>query len=301
MHKDIDNNILYNSIINGVSCRKYESTIENQSGSIAKSKSSISRKFIAESNYQLKEIQNRDFSAYDFIAIFIDGTPFSKDQMIVALGITMTGQKIVLGFVQAGTENSLVIGHFLQSLLDRGLKINQGILAVVDGSKGIIAAVKKIFYKQVVIQRCQWHKRENVVSYLPKLEQDVMRKRLQSAYEKPLLKEALDAFKPIQKELEDMNQSAEASLKEGFEETLTLHRLEMFAKIGISLKTSNCLESINSSIERNCGKITRWKNSSQKQRWLAGALMQAESTLRILQGFKHLPDLRTAIKKDLGI
>jgi hypothetical protein len=53
---------------------------------------------------------------------------------------------------------------------------------------------------------------------------------------------------------------------EGFEETLTLHRLGVFPELGRSLRTTNCLESINGLVEHRTGKIDYWKNSSQKQR-----------------------------------
>ena len=39
-------------------------------------------------------------------------------------------------------------------------------------------------------------------------------------------------------ELDELNQSAVASLDEGFEETLTLHRLGVFPLVGRSLKTT---------------------------------------------------------------
>ena len=72
---------------------------------------------------------------------------------------------------------------------------------------------------------CQWHKRENVVSYLSKSEQSLWRKRLQRAYGRPTHKEALEALEQLHRELEERNQSAASSLEEGLEETLTLHRL----------------------------------------------------------------------------
>jgi transposase-like protein len=301
LHNDLVPETLYKTILGGVSCKGYESTIENHSGSISKSKSTISKRFIAQSEKELQLFQNRDLSGYDFIVIFIDGKPFYKDQMIISLGITMNGEKIILGFVQAGTENTIVISHFLQSLMDRGLKIDQGILAVTDGSKGLISGLKQAFNKKVVIQRCQWHKRENVTSYLPKNEQEFMKTRLQKAYERPTLSEAEELLNSIQDELDKTNQSAASSLKEGLKETLTLHRLGLFAKIGVSLKTTNCLESINSSVEKFCGKVRYWKNSSQKQRWLASALRETEPTLRTIKGYSHLPELRTALKKELGL
>ena len=71
-----------------------------------------------------------------------------------------------------------------------------------------------------------------------------------------------------------MNQSAAASLDEGFEETLTLHRLGVFPLVGQSLKTTNVLESVNALAEQRCGRVDHWKNSSQKHRWLATTLLE---------------------------
>lgn len=85
----------------------------------------------------------------------LDGKTFAEDTLVTAPGNTLTGEKIVLGFVQAGTENSVVLGAFLQSLLDRGLDISKGILTIIDGGKGLASALKTVFKKRVVIQRCQ--------------------------------------------------------------------------------------------------------------------------------------------------
>ena len=82
----------------------------------------------------------------------------------------------------------------LRSLLDRGLDISQGLLVIIDGGKGLQAAVKKAFRKRALIQRCQWHKRENVVSYLSKGEQASWRKRLQWAYNRPEYEEAVPSI-----------------------------------------------------------------------------------------------------------
>ncbi len=96
-----------------------------------------------------------------------------------------------MGFVETDTENAQVLTPFLRSLLERGLDISQGLLVIIDGGKGLQAAVKKAFRKRALIQRCQWHKRENVVSYLSKGEQASWRKRLQWAYNRPEYEEAL--------------------------------------------------------------------------------------------------------------
>jgi hypothetical protein len=80
---------LYKTILGGVSCKGYESTIESHNGSISKSKSTVSRRFIEQSQKELQELQNRDLSGYDFVVIFIDGKTFFKDQIIISLGISI--------------------------------------------------------------------------------------------------------------------------------------------------------------------------------------------------------------------
>ena len=119
----------------------------------------------------------------------------------------------------------------------------------------------KAFRHRALVQRCQWHKRENVVSYVAKREQPVWRQRLQRAYNRPAYDEALAALKSLQRELEDRNQSAAGSLAEGLDETLTLHRLGVYGVLGRSLKTTNGLESINALIEERCAKVDHWQNS----------------------------------------
>ena len=235
------------------------------------------------------------------MAIVLDGKTFAEATMVVALGITMTGDKRFLGFVETDTENEQVVTPFLRSLVERGLDVSQGLLVIVDGGKGLRAAVRKAFRHRALVQRCQWHKRENVVSYVAKREQPVWRQRLQRAYNRPEYDEALAALKALQRELEDRNQSAAGSLAEGLDETLTLHRLGVYGVLGRSLKTTNGLESINALIEERCAKVDHWQNSSQRHRWLATALLDIEPRLRKVMGYRHLPRLRDALKRELKI
>ena len=72
------------------------------------------------------------------------------------------GDKRFLGFVETGTENEKVLTPFLRSLVERGLDVSQGLLVIVDGGKGLRAAVRQAFRHRALVQRCQWHKRENV-------------------------------------------------------------------------------------------------------------------------------------------
>jgi transposase-like protein len=288
-------------VLKGLSCRDYESAAMATPEAFALSSSTISRQFVRASGKQLKALQERDLSGHDIIVVVLDGKTFSADGLIVALGITVEGSKVMLGFVEASTENERVTSAFLCGLISRGLNIEAGVLVVVDGSKGLLAGVRKAFAGLVLIQRCQWHKRENVVAYLSKEEQPLLRKRLQHAYERPTYEEAKRELLKIRKELEDRNQSAVTSLDDGFEETLTLHRLGLFSVLGRSLKTTNCMESVNAMIEQRCGKVDRWQNSSQRQRWLAATMFDVEPRLNRIAGYRHLPKLRDAIMRALKL
>ena len=221
--------------------------------------------------------------------------------MVIAVGITISGEKRFLGFVETDTENERVLTPFLRSLVERGLDLAQGVLVILDGGKGLRSAVRKAFRHRALVQRCQWHKRENVVSYLAKNEQPVWRQRLQRAYNRPAYDEALGALEKLQGELDDRNQSAAGSLAEGLAETLTLHRLGLYGVLGRSLKTTNGLESVNALVEERCAKVDHWQNSSQRHRWLATALLDIEPRLRKVMGYRHLPTLRAALMRELKI
>jgi len=292
---------LLRRILLGLSCRNYQSCAEAIPEAFGLSSSSVSRRFIKASSRKLKELVERDLSSSDFVALFIDGKSFADDEMIIALGVTVSGEKIPLGFIQAATENDRVIKNFLSGLLGRGLNIEEGILCIIDGAKGLCSAIRKVFSDRALIQRCQWHKRENVVSYLPKSQQATWRRRLQRAYEKPTYQEAKAALSRLKPELKLLNQSALASLEEGFEETLTLHRLGLFPQLGISLKTTNCIESVMSQVGQYTDKVDYWKNSSQKHRWMAAALLEIEPRLRRIKGYRYLPTLRVALKQRLQL
>ncbi len=292
---------MFRRVLSGISCRDYEAAAEAVPGAIGLSSSTVSRRFKEVSGTHLKALMERDLSELDLVALFIDGKAFAKYEMMIALGVTLGGEKVVLGFCQTATENAAAVGQFFEDLKSRGLSVDAGILVVIDGSKGIRAAVNQSFKGLFLVQRCQWHKRENVVSYLPKKEQRAWRQRLQRAYARPTYKEAKGELEKILRELDAVNQSAASSLREGFEDTLTLHRLGIFAVLGRSLKTANCIESINSMVEKRCGKVKSWKNSSQRMRWLASALQDIEPRLRRIRGHGDLPKLRDALQHELKI
>jgi len=286
-------------ILAGVSCREYARCAEAVPEAFGLAASTVSRRYVQASAKKLAELGERSLAAYDLVAVFLDGKTFAEDTMVVALGVTIKGAKVVLGFVQTGTENAKVCTVFLKHLVERGLRYEDGLLVVIDGGKGLHAAVEAVFGTAAAIQRCQWHKRENVVAYLPVSQQARFRAKLQAAYAQATYEKAKAALLRVRQELQQLNVSAVNSLDEGLEGTLTLHRLGLFTELGISFKTTNCLESINAAIEQRVAKVDYWKNSDQKQRWLATALLDIEPRVRRVKGYRHLPALRRALQQGM--
>lgn len=292
--RPVDDRVLAH-VINGISTRKFERAAEALPECFGVSKSSVSRKFVRATAKKLEDFSRRDLSEEDIVAIFIDGKRLAKTDMILALGVTMAGEKIILGFIEAGTENYMVCRDFINDLLARGLRTEQEILFIIDGAKGLYKGIKAVLREKAIVQRCQWHKRENVVSYLNQGQAAQFRQKLQAAYEKPTYEAAKASLRVIQKELTILNASAAKSLEEGLEETLTLHRLGLFKELGTSFKTTNCIESLNRQVGIYTDRVDYWKNSDQRQRWVAAACLEIEPHLRKVKGYRHLKTLRQAM------
>jgi len=231
------------------------------------------------------------------VVVFIDAKRYAEDGLMVALGVTLQGKKLILGTEQIHSENARAIEQWLDGLIERGLKFEEGILFITDGSKGIKKAIERRLGEYALIQRCQWHKRENVVSYLDETQKLLCRVRMSQAYAKTTYSEAKAELEKLHAELLEVNASAAASLMEGMEETLALHRLGLAPELARSLGTTNCIESVMSQLGQYTDKVDRWHNSDQILRWTAACAMDLEPRLYKIRGFRYLPILKLELKE----
>jgi putative transposase len=286
---------LFRRVLGGLSCRDYEAAAEAMPEAFGLAKSSVSRRFIKSSARTLEALQGRRLDDREWLVLFLDGKSFARDQLVIALGVTRTGEKRILGLVQTATENKRVCAEFLRDLVARGFAPAHGLLVVLDGAKGLRAAVRDVFGDDTPVQRCQWHKRENVLSYLPKSTHGLWRRKLQAAYAHPTYAEAKRALTRILAELTKVNVSAARSLDEGLEETLTLHRLDVVEALSLSFKTTNLIETIMARVEATTLRVDHWRTSDQKLRWCAAALLAVEPRLRLIKNYRQLPLLERAL------
>jgi transposase-like protein len=228
-------------MILGVSTRKYKRSLEASSKKFpgfGTSKSSVSRGFIAQTISKLNAWLSKPIKE-DYPIIMLDGLEVKKRTILIAVGIKIGGKKDILGARDGSTENSRICIDLLQDLIERGLDPSKVKLVVIDGGTGLRKAVKDVFGKTFLIQRCQLHKKRNVMENLPPHKRDTILNAMNEAYKSSSYKTAKRLLNNLIIKLEKEEPRAAGSLKEELEETLTLLRMKCPKKLQKSLATTN--------------------------------------------------------------
>jgi transposase-like protein len=282
--------------LRGLSARKYGETVLSAANAFGISPSSISRRLIQATTKKLTLLRERDLSTIRLFAMVLDTVHRGGAAFVVALGVDLDGKKHALGFWEGATENKDIAQMLLSDLESRGLKIPREVLFITDGGKGLIAALKDRFGKELVHQRCTIHKDRNLQRHLPKRWRNEAHRRFRNALAMTSYADAKQELDRVEVWLAERNESAAASLREAKEELLTLHRLEIPPALRISLHSTNMIESLFSTV-RHCEKnLKRYRNSRMAQRWLAAVLLYAEDNFRTIKGFQFIPDVVGRIK-----
>jgi len=282
---------VWEKLMLGLSTRKYGEAVRQFREAYGLEKSAISEHFIEASREKLKQMMERRLDKTRLCALLVDATPFQGQHLVVALGIPEYGRKTILGIRQGATENATVVGELLGDLLERGLDFTEPRLYVLDGAKALTAAVKKYAGEGAAIQRCQVHKRRNVLDHLTDEQKPAVAKKLNAAYALESYDAAKQALTMLHRELMDLNPSAARSLGEGMEETLTVHRLHLPMQLRKTMASTNVIESAFSIVEQVCRNVKRWHDGDQRERWVGSGLLIAEKQFRRIQGYKQIPVL----------
>ncbi len=283
-------------LIRGVSTRNYEGALTNLSEGLGLKRSAVSSAFHRASQKDLDALNGRSLEDWTFVAIFIDGLTFKDHTCVAALGIALDGTKRILGVREGATENAALVTDLLANLDDRGLKLTSRTLLILDGSKALRSAVRKAFGTQAVVQRCVLHKRRNILSYLPKKWQTEAGRRLSAAWSMRGHEDAKKELLKVHAWLKGLNESAAASLSEGLEETLTIHRLGITGSLRKTLITTNPIESAFDIVTEHAHRVKRWSGSSMVMRWVGSGLVRAENQFRRVRGYRAIPKLVAALE-----
>jgi len=262
----------------GVSSRDQKRMFKDASGT---SHGEVSRLWEREGLRCIEELRERDLSKADYVVLMLDGIGLGNDLCaIVALGITVSGEKHILDFQIGASENLEACTDLLGRITQRGFKPRRRLLAITDGSKALRNGVRK-HWPDAIIQRCLIHKARNVKGYLSRRhhgEVDRLFTRLRKA-EGP--EAAEECLKHLRDFLQGKNAQALASLEEAGDELLAVHRLSAPSTLNTTLLNTNCIENSFRNVRAKIRRVTRWRPETQMaSKWMAYALLEAERGFR---------------------
>ncbi len=142
------------------------------------------------------------------------------------------------------------------------------------------------------------HKSRNIQRHLAKRHRKEAHRKLKTALEQNLYSDAKQMLEEFEEWLRKINESAAESLREAFEELLTLHRLKVPGLLRKTLWTTNPIESMFSTVRHCESNVKRYRGSKMAQRWLAAVLLHCEEGFRRIKGYADIPDVIAAIEAE---
>lgn len=289
----------------GVSTRKYRRSLEDLPEDVKErgtSRSAVSRRFVAATGKKLDEWMHRDLSALQLAAIMIDGIHVDDHVVLVALGFDEDGHKHLLGIHEGATENRASCKALVADLVERGVDSSRSMLFVIDGAKALRRAIVDVFGKRALIQRCQVHKRRNILEHLPEEKQTSVGNILSEAFRTSSAATARRRLTSLASRLEAEYPSAAGSIREGLDELFTVKQMGLPEALERSLSTTNAIENVNNGIRRITRRVKRWRGGSMILRWIGAALQELQAGFHRIKGFRGMKDLVAALRRrDAGL
>ena len=199
--------------------------------------------------------RERDLSDDRIKYIFLDGVNFDmridgsveKVPVLVAIGVTETGNKLVLGFQAGDKESAPTWREFFKDLKKRGLDGSNMVLGVMDGLPGLEKVFKEEFPKAKA-QRCQVHLASNVLAKVPKKLKKAVADDMRSIFYASSKKKAMEFFVIFKEKWDKDLPSAVKCLENSIESCLTFFICP--EEEWISLRTTNIIERLNKEFKR---------------------------------------------------
>ena len=289
---------LLEKIQRGISAQKYADTVLDAAHAVGVSPTAISHKLVELTAAKLKTFQERSLTDFQPFALFLDTIHRGGEAFLVALGVDIAGEKMALGFWQGASENHEICEVLFRDLEQRGLALSRRIIFVTDGGSGLLKALRARFGKKLVHQRCAIHKSRNLQRHLAKPYRLEAHRRLMTALEQTSYVDARRMLRELEVWLRTKNESAAESLREAFEELLTLHRLNVPALLRKTLLSTNPIESMFSLVRHSERNIKRTRGSLMLQRWLGTVLLACEGRFRRVKSYAEIAPVMARIEAE---
>jgi transposase-like protein len=261
-------------------------------GASGTSHAEVSKLWQQEGERCIEELRGRDLGKVDYVVLMLDGIALGDDLCaVVALGITVEGEKHILDFQIGASENLEVCTDLLNRIEACGFRPRRRLLAVTDGAKALRKAIRKK-WPNALIQRCLIHKARNIKSYLSYRhhgEVDRLFTRLRKAEGLETAKEVVGELRVF---LKGKNAQALASLEEAGDELLAVHGLGAPSTLNTTLLNTNCIENPFRNVRAKIRRVNRWRPETQMaSKWMAYALLEAERGFRRINHWEEMKQL----------
>jgi transposase-like protein len=283
------------AFMTGMPSREHNRMFKGASGT---SHSEVSRLWQQKGERCIEQLRERDLAKADYVVLMLDGVVLSGDLCaVVALGITIEGEKHILDFQIGASENLEVCMDLVDRLETRGFNPKRRLLAVTDGSKPLRKSVRKK-WPDAIIQRCLIHKARNIKSYLSYRhhgEVEQFFKRLRKAQGLKAAEEVVDELRAF---LKRKNAQALASLEEAGDELLAVHTLGVPSTLNTTLLNTNCIENSFRNVRAKIRRVSRWRaETNMASKWMAYALLEAERGFRRINHCRDMEQLAKILQR----
>ena len=287
--RDALRDAMLRAFISGMPSREQTRMFKGASGT---SHGEVSRLWQKEGERCIEQLRERDLGKADYVVLMLDGIGLGNDLCaIVALGITVDGEKHILDFQIGASENLEVCSDLLNQLEARGFNPKRRLLAVTDGSKALRKGIRKK-WPDAVIQRCLIHKLRNIKGYLSYRHHGEVKRLFKRLRQAEGLEAAEEALMELRTFLKGKSAQALASLEEAGDELLAVHRLGSPSTLNTTLLNTNCIENPFRNVRAKIRRVNRWNPETQMaSKWMAYALLEAERGFRRINHYQDMKQL----------
>jgi len=288
---------IFDEILEGMTHGASSSGVGKMTGT---SKGTVATAWKVRSNELLTAFRTRDLTGIDVLAMYIDGIFLGNERcVVVAMAIDVNGYKHLLDFEEGSSESAEVVDGLLGRIAARGLEVGRErrVLVLRDGSAAIAKAVSH-FWPDAVQQECLVHVERVVCAKLSHqhkggfVEQMNLLRGVQGA------EAGEEAFEGVLKYVKERNFAAFEALEARRDVILAFHRLNVPATLNVTFLSTNHLENVMGNARGTIGRICRWHDeTNQVARWMAVALLRAQSGFRRISGHKQLGELVAALAR----
>lgn len=308
--------VVMEAYVHGVSTRKVDDLVAALGAASGISKSEVSR-ICAGLDEEMAAFRSRRLDHVEFPYLFADATYLKgrvggqvvSRAVVVVTGVTINGEREVLGCAVGDTETETFWTEFFRSLRTRGLR---GVrLITSDHHEGLKAAIAKCFVG-AGWQRCRVHATRNVLAKIPKADAEMVAAAIRTIFAQPSAEAVYAQFDRIVATLEPQFPAVAGMLVDARHDLLafTAFPIEHWRKIW----STNPLERLHREIKRRTDVVGVFPNDQAIERLITAVIVEQHdewavserrylsetSMARLRQNPPALPATTTAKRKRLA-